>query len=86
MKKGCVSPFTSVEEIFQLLSDMFTNPAEKEEAIEEFRALGMLRTQSFFEFKMEFLRLAGLAEVPPISYVDELYSKLTDKLKELLAP
>jgi hypothetical protein len=42
MKKGCVSPFTSVEEMFQLLSDMFTNPAEKEEAIEESRALGML--------------------------------------------
>ena len=36
MKKGCVSPFTSIEEMFQLLSDMFTNPAEKEEAIEEF--------------------------------------------------
>jgi hypothetical protein len=35
---------------------------------------------------MEFLRLAGLAEVPLVSYVDELYSKLTDKLKELLAP
>jgi hypothetical protein len=86
MKKGCVSPFTSIEEMFQLLSDMFTNPAEKEEAIEEFRALGMLCTQSFFEFKMEFLRLAGLAEVPLVSYVDELYSKLTDKLKELLAP
>jgi hypothetical protein len=86
MKRGCASPFTSVDEMFQLLSDMYTDPAEKEQATEDFRALVMLRTQPFFEFKMEFLRLAGLAEVPPVSYVDELYSKLTDKLKELLAP
>ena len=86
MKRGCASPFTLVDEMFQLLSDMFTDPAEKEQATEDFRALVMLRTQPFFEFKMEFLRLAGLAEVPPVSYVDELYSKLTDKLKELLAP
>jgi hypothetical protein len=86
MKRGCTSPFTSVEEMFQLLSDLFSNPAEKEEAIEDFRALIMVRNQPFFEFKMEFLRLAGLAEIPPVSYVDELYSKLTDKLKELLAP
>ena len=35
---------------------------------------------------MEFLRLAGLAETSPTSYVDEIYSKLTDKLKESLAP
>jgi len=50
--------------MFQLLSDMYTDPAEKEQATEDFRALVMLCTQPFFEFKMEFLRLAGLAEVP----------------------
>ena len=71
--------------MFQILSNIFTNLAKKEEAIKEFRALGMLCTQPFFEFKIEFLRLAGLAEIPLISYVDKLYSKLTDNLKELLA-
>ncbi len=86
MKRGCAMPFTSVEDMFQLLSDLFTDPAEREQAVEDFRDLVMVRNQPFFEFKMEFLRLAGLAETPLRSYVDELYSKLTDKLKELLAP
>jgi hypothetical protein len=78
MKPNCATPFTSVEEMFQLLSDLFTDPAEREQAVEDFRDLVMTRSQPFFEFKMEFLQLAGLAETPATSYVDELYSKLTD--------
>ena len=45
----------------------------------------MSRTQSFAEFKIEFLQLASLATISRTEYVDELYNKLTDKLKDALA-
>ncbi len=34
---------------------------------------------------MEFLQLTSLAEIPRTAYVDELYNKLTNKLKDALA-
>jgi hypothetical protein len=63
----------------------YDNSGEVEEAREQFRDLQMARTQSFAEFKIDFLLLAGLAEIPRASYVDELYNRLTDKLKDTLA-
>ncbi len=78
-------PFTTVEEVYAALEELLTNPGEVEQAKELFRDLQMGRTQSFAEFKMDFLQLAGLAEIPRASYVDELYNRLTDKLKEMLA-
>ena len=44
MKPNCATPFTSVEEMFQLLSDLFTDPAEREQAVEDFRDLVMTRS------------------------------------------
>jgi hypothetical protein len=86
MKANCPTPFTTVEDMYMILEELFTDPGEVEQAKEKFRDLQMARTQSFAEFKMDFLQLAGLAEVPRASYVDELYNKLTDKLKDALAP
>jgi hypothetical protein len=86
MKDGCPTPFTTVEEMYAALEELFTDPGEVEEARQDFRDLYMARNQSFAEFKMEFLQLAGLATISRTEYVDELYNKLTDKLKDALAP
>lgn len=86
MKANCPIPFATVEDMYMALEELFTDPGEVEQAKDQFRDLQMARTQSFAEFKMDFLQLAGLAKVPRTSYVDELYDKLTDKLKDALAP
>jgi hypothetical protein len=85
MSPKCPVPFTTVDEVYMALEELLTNPGEVEEAKEQFRELQMARNQPFSEFKMEFLQLAGLAEIPRTAYVDELYNKLTDKLKDALA-
>ena len=46
-KRGYTKPFRSVDEMFQLLSDPFSDPAEKEQAIEDFRDLYIVRNQTF---------------------------------------
>ena len=86
MEDDYPAPFTSVKDMYTALSELFTNPGETEEAKESFRDLQMERTQPFYEFKSQFLRLASKAEVPRSSFVDELYNRLTEKLKDALAP
>jgi hypothetical protein len=86
MRDSCPTPFATVQDMYAVLEELYTDPGEVEEAREDFRDLHMSRTQSFAEFKMEFLQLAGLATVSRTEYVDELYNKLTDKLKDALAP
>jgi hypothetical protein len=86
MRDRCPTPFTTVQDMYSVLEELYTDPGEVEEAREDFRDLYMSRTQSFAEFKMEFLQLAGLATISRTEYVDELYNKLTDKLKDALAP
>ncbi len=44
----------------------------------------MAYNQPFSKFKMEFLQLISLAEIPQTAYIDKLYNKLTNKLKDAL--
>lgn len=72
--------FNNAAEMVSYLSDFFHNPDECRIARESYRILEMTGSQTFFEFKTQFLQLAGKAGISPSEWLPDLKDKITDTL------
>ena len=71
-----LDPWTSVEEMLQYLNTVFRDHFEKERSENEFFALQHSVGQSFHDFHTEFVRLAAVGQVPPVTWRSQLWQKL----------
>jgi hypothetical protein len=73
-------------EILKLLASIFVNPNLVQDARHDYNRLIITAGQSFAEFQMEFLHLAGQAQIPAKDLRLNLYDKLTTQLQRGIAP
>lgn len=85
MRDGAVNKFRTADEIFKHLEWIFMDPDRQINARRKFRNLQMKPIDPYHEFLAEFLYLAGEAAIHEFEYKEELYEKLTFKLKEMMA-
>ena len=84
MKEGSVGEYENVNEVFKHLETVFNDPNKTVNARRKFRAMQMKPSDPYHEFLTEFLHLAGEASIPPDQLKEELYEKLTYRLKEAM--
>ena len=78
-----ITPFATIEDLFNHLEDIFGNPHRKEHAMEKFRELKM-EASSFSDFYSEFIRLASDLEYTSEMLIREFKHKLTPRLQDRL--
>ena len=84
MRDGAPNKFQSVDEMFKHLESIFLDPNRQINARRKLRTLQMKPTDRYHDFLTEFLYLTGEAGIPESEYKEELYERLTYKLKEML--
>jgi Zinc knuckle len=84
MKEGSVGEYRNVDEVFKHLETVFNDPNKTVNARRKFRAMQMKPSDPYHEFLTEFLHLADEACIPPDQLKEELYEKLTYRLKEAM--
>ena len=72
--------------MFNHLKEIFANPNEKFIAADKLRRLFMKLSDSFHDFLAEFHYLADKSGIPDELMREELYNRLTIKLRELTLP
>ena len=83
LRLNSITPFTTIDDLFNHLEDIFGNPHHKEHAMEKFRELKM-GTSSFTDFYSEFIRLASDLEYTSEMLIREFKHKLTPRLQDRL--
>ena len=81
LRLNSITPFTTIDDLFNHLEDIFGNPHRKEQAIEKFRELKM-GVSSFSDFYSEFIRLASDLEYTSEMLIQEFKHKLTPRLQD----
>ena len=76
LRVNSITPFVTIEDLFNHLEDIFGNPHRKEHVMEKFRDLKM-GTSSFNDFYSEFIRLALDLEYTSEMLIREFKHKLT---------
>lgn len=85
-RPGCDNRFQTAQDMLEYLTDIYTNPHRVQEARYEYKSLEMKPGQPFFDFKTQFLHLAGEARISRSEWFGDLYDKLTFTLQSRLAP
>ena len=83
LRVNSITPFATIEDLFNHLEDIFGNSHRKEHAIEKFRELKM-EASSFSDFYSEFIRLASNLEYTSEMFIWEFKHKLTPRLQDCL--
>ena len=83
LRLNSITPFTTIDDLFNHLEDIFGNPHRKEQAMEKFRELKM-GASSFSDFYSEFIRLASDLEYTSEMLIREFKHKLTPRLQDRL--
>lgn len=84
MKEGSAEEYATVEDVYKHLEMIFLDPNKRVNARREFRALRMEAGDEYHDFLAEFLYLAGEGGIGKTELKEELYEKLTFKLKEMM--
>lgn len=77
-------PFVDVADMLEFLKQNFTNPNEVREAKDAYAELKQGSTP-FSEFRAQFLMLAMQGHVPRSEFKDDLFRKLSPRIRELLS-
>ena len=72
-----VDTFSCAKEMITCLTESYVNPYRVEDARYKYNALTIRSTQTFYEFRTEFLHLTDKAQVPTSERFNHLYNKLT---------
>ena len=83
LRLNSITPFATIEDLFNHLEDIFGNPHRKKHDIEKFRDLKM-GASSFNDFYSEFIRLASDLEYTLEMLIREFKHKLTPRLQDRL--
>ena len=75
--------FATIEDVFNYLKDFFSNPHQKEYAMEKFQKLKM-EASLFSDFYSEFTRLAFDLDYTSEMFIQEFKYKLTLRLQDFL--
>ena len=67
LRLNSITPFTTINNLFNYFEDIFDDPHQKEHAMEKSRELKM-RASSFSDFYSEFIRLAS-----DLEYTSEMF-------------
>ncbi len=78
-----ITPFTTIDDLFNYLEDIFSNPYQKKYAMDKFWELKM-GASSFSDFYFEFIRLALDLEYTSEMLIWEFKHKLTSRLQDQL--
>ena len=84
MEDDATNKYRTAEEVLDHLTARYRDPNRKAKARREFRDMRMTPKDNFNEFLSKFLRLAGLAGIPEDEHKEELYDKLTYRLREMM--
>lgn len=84
MRDDAPNKFRVASEMFKHLESIFLDPNRQSNARRKFRALQMKPSDHYHDFLTEFLYLAGEANIPEAEFKEELYDRLTYKLKEMM--
>jgi hypothetical protein len=80
------TPFSSVQDVYDLLKSIYLDPNHVRNARAEFRGLRMRKDEPFQEFHTRFLHLAQEAQISRIEWRDELIEKLRFDLQKAVLP
>ena len=83
LRVNSITPFATIEDLFNYLEDIFGNSHRKEHVMEKFRELKM-GASSFSDFYSEFIRLASDLEYTSEMLIWEFKHKLTPRLQNRL--
>ncbi len=83
LRLNSITPFTTINDLFNHFKDIFSNAYRKEHAMEKFRELKM-GTSSFTDFYSEFIRLASDLEYTSKMFIREFKYKLMPRLQDCL--
>ena len=81
LRLNSIISFTTIDDLFNYLEDIFGNPHRKEHVIEKFRELKM-GASSFSDFYSEFIRLASDLEYTSEMLIREFKHKLMLRLQD----
>src|SRR5438067_43499 len=78
-------PFTSSQQMFDYLAGIYSSPHRTRDVEVKYNKLRMKYSDSFHDFKTQFLRLADEAKIPTASRFYGLYDRLPTNLQAPLA-
>jgi len=81
-KEDATEPYETVEDLFEHLHMIYTNPNRLFTAKNEFKKLYIKKDQTFHDFYTKFLRLASEAKIAITDQKYELYTKLSFSLQK----
>ena len=81
LRLNSITPFTTIDDLFNHLEDIFGDPHRKEQAMEKFRELKM-GASLFSDFYSKFIRLASDLEYTSEMLIQEFKHKLTPRLQD----
>jgi Zinc knuckle len=81
-KEDATEPYETVEDLFEHLHMIYTDPNRLFTAKNEFKKLYMKKDQTFHDFYTKFLQLAGEAKIAITDQKYELYTKLSFGLQK----
>ncbi len=76
LRLNSITPFTTIDNLFNHFENIFGNPYWKKYIMEKFRKL-KIGTSSFTDFYSEFIRLASNLEYTSKMFIREFKHKLT---------
>lgn len=85
MREDHPEKFTTADEIFKYLKDIYEDPNKLENAKNEYRRLVMRNGDEYHAFVTKFLHLAGEAQVPKEDYKGDFLHKLSFDLQRMVA-
>jgi Zinc knuckle len=84
MRDNAPNRFTTADEVYKYLEARFGDKNKKAKARREFRELKMKPSDEYGEFLANFLLLAGDSQLPEEEYIEELFDRLTPRLREMV--
>ncbi len=82
LREGAANKFTTADEMFKHLENVYLDPNRLQTAKTDFRKLVMRKNDNFHEFLTKFLHLAGEANIPEDDYKYEMNTKLAFDLQK----
>lgn len=81
-----IQPFESLQDVFDSLKTLFENPEKRAIARDDYHALRQGQTELFSDFVIRFQHLAGVGEIRPENFREDLYRKVNTTYQQALVP
>jgi hypothetical protein len=75
-----VNPFTSYQEMLTTLDTIYKNPFLVRDSRSQYKELKIGISQSFHDFRTQFIYLANTGRIPLVDWFDDIYDKMTTAL------